>query len=126
MTLNKNILAQGEIMIEEHQQSYQNLCKMIQSPITQALKMLEFQNVVMTGCYRELAIFRMMEKALKDGTFEESDGEQIVAALEHTREQSNANLSKYLSPEQLAAAEKGLDESLERMSKQQVDSASEH
>lgn len=123
MALNRNILAQCEQLIQESETEFNSFLTQMKSNFATELSIFSYKQDVGVTAFRELAVFRMFEHAINSGEFEEEDAAEISALLKKVRADSVESLSKFHTPEAIAAASERLDEKLKQMDATNVDSS---
>lgn len=115
MALNLNVLAQAAQLLEENNQQRVILMQMFDRDMAIVKRAIAQQAVLINGLAGELAVYRMMEVAIREGTWEESDGAILQEMLTKVRADAQQAQSEFFTPEQLAQKDKELDEKLAAM-----------
>lgn len=110
MALNKNFLSRAEELIANHITSRDKILNDVKLSMGQFIQMARLNSIILINNERELAVFRMMEHALKEQSFGPGDSEEIVSLLELVRARSEQDLSALLSPEVIAELKKQQEE----------------
>jgi len=115
MSLDKNVLAQSEQLIQQAEAEFNSFCTQMKANFEVEFGVCSYKHTLAQAAYRELAVFRMFEHAVNNDTFEDSDAATISELLKKVRADSVESLSKFLSPEAIAASAADLDEKLREM-----------